>query len=410
MPGKGLVIASLVLLALAGGAWWANRQPEKPAVDEPPKLITLTEADVQRVEIRRAEAPPTVLERKGGGWQITAPAPLRADTAAVESVISAVTGLTWERLVDEKPADATEYGLKQPSIVVELTGKGGRKHTLEVGDETPTAGAHFARLAGDPRVFTIGSWAKTNLEKGPYELRDKRLLPFDDAKLTRLDLNSVVLSKNDKGDWRIEQPAAVRADGGAVEAVVSKLRDARIESPDSPTGFPGTRVVLARVTDASGTKEMEIRKSGDDYYARSTATEGVYKIGSDVAEGLNKGLADLRNKKIFDFGFNDPKRVHVEQHVFEKSGENWTSGGKKKDSTSVQALIDKLRDLSATSFPQSGFGTPAFDIVVVSNATEKVSFAKTPNGYIAKREGDPVLYGVEAGPVDEIVKAAAEMK
>ncbi len=46
------------------------------------------------------------------------------------------------------------------------------------------------------------------------------------------------------------------------------------------------------------------------------------------------------------------------------------------DSTSVQALIDKLRDLSASKFVESGFTTPQVEITVVSNdgkRTEKVA-------------------------------------
>ena len=61
--------------------------------------------------------------------------------------------------------------------------------------------------------------------------------------------------------------------------------------------------------------------------------------------------------------------------MIEKSGENWTSGGKTMDSISVQNLIDKLRDLAATKFVDSGFTTPTLELTVVSNdgkRTEKV--------------------------------------
>ena len=100
-------------------------------------------------------------------------------------------------------------------------------------------------------------------------------------------------------------------------------------------------------------------------------------------------------------------------YTFEKSGENWRSNGKQMDSTSVQILIDKLRDLVATSFPEFGFTTSVMDITVVSNSgkrTEKVSIAKTAKDYIARRENEPSLYAIEAKSIDEIRKAAADVK
>ena len=45
-----------------------------------------------------------------------------------------------------------------------------------------------------------------------------------------------------------------------------------------------------------------------------------------------------------------------------KSGEKWQSGGKEMDSTSVQAFLDKLRDLSASKFVDTGFTSPAIDL------------------------------------------------
>jgi hypothetical protein len=83
------------------------------------------------------------------------------------------------------------------------------------------------------------------------------------------------------------------------------------------------------------------------------------------------------------------------------------------DATSVQVLIDKLRDLTATSFPATPFGSSVTDIVVSSNngkRVEKVAFARSGANYVARRENEPVLYEVAAGAVDEIQKAAADVK
>jgi hypothetical protein len=59
-----------------------------------------------------------------------------------------------------------------------------------------------------------------------------------------------------------------------------------------------TPVARAKLTGESGTQTLEVRKSKDDYYAKSSAVQGTYKVDSTVGEALNKKVDDFRvNKK-----------------------------------------------------------------------------------------------------------------
>ena len=142
--------------------------------------------------------------------------------------------------------------------------------------------------------------------------------------------------------------------------------------------------VIARITGASGTQELELRKAKEDYYAKTSVLPGVYKVPAAVASGLDKSLDDFRNKKVFDFGFQDPNRVEIHEgaksYFLTHSGSDWWGpDGKKLDESSVQALLGKLRDLSAETFADSGFTTPMMEITVTSSDSkrvEKVAVAK----------------------------------
>jgi hypothetical protein len=172
------------------------------------------------------------------------------------------------------------------------------------------------------------------------------------------------------------------------------------------------------MTDPSGTQQMEVRKVKDDYYAKSSAVDGAHKVTADLATALDKGADDFRNKKLFDFGFSDPNKIEMhdngKSYAFEKKGEDWLAGGKKQDSTSVQSFVDKLRDLSSSKFIDAGtFGTPTIDITVTSGdgkRVEKVLISKQGSDYIAKRENEPALYGIDPKNVDELSKAASDVK
>ena len=161
-----------------------------------------------------------------------------------------------------------------------------------------------------------------------------------------------------------------------------------------------------KVTDPSGTQTLEVRKSKDDYYAKSSVVEGVHKAHrSDLDQGFDKKLDDFRNKKLFDFGFNDPTQDRdqgrrEDRRAYEKSGDKWTSARQDHGFRSVQALIDKLRDLSATKFVDTGFTTPAIEMTVVSKRRqahrEGPDRARPGKDFLARREGDATLYQIDA--------------
>jgi hypothetical protein len=176
----------------------------------------------------------------------------------------------------------------------------------------------------------------------------------------------------------------------------------------------GTRVGVAGVSDSAGTQTIEVRKDKDkNYYAKSSAVEGTYKIANDLGEGLDKDLNSFRNKKLFDFGFSDPGKVMVGKATYEKSGEKWMSGGKQMDSVSIQAVVDKLRDLASTKFLDGGTGPVVLEVGVTSNEgkrNEKVTIMKQGAAYIAKRDNEPSVYELDGKAVEELQKTASEVK
>ena len=145
---------------------------------------------------------------------------------------------------------------------------------------------------------------------------------------------------------------------------------------------------------------------------------GVYKIASDTGEWLNKGLDDFRNKKLFDFGFSDPIRLEIKNGAsaavtYSKTGDKWGAGPKNLDNESVQNLIDKLRDLTATKFVEQGGGQPVFDASVTTKASsrsERVVVNKQGEKYLAQREGEPSIYELDAKAVEDLEKAASDVK
>ena len=423
MKFNGLLIAVVVLAALGGGVYWSDKAKKtaekEPAKDAPPKILTIPDDQFKSIRLQKTGGDTTIVQKSDSGkWEITQPKPLAADQDSVSSVVSQLSSLTSDRLIEEKTADLAPYGLVTPSLEVIVTKKDGKTEDLLVGDDTPTGGGSFVKLKNDPRVFSVYSGVKSSLDKTSKDLRDKRLLTFDSDKLTRVELQakgqSVEFGKNNQNEWQILKPKPLRADASQVEELVRKLKDAKMDTSVSAedakkavSSFAaGTRVAVASVSDASGTQTIELRKDKDkNYYAKSSVVEGIYKAPSDVGEGLDKDLNSFRNKKLFDFGFNDPTKITINKTTYEKSGEKWMSGGKQMDSSSVQAVVDKLRDLSSTKFLDSGSGAPVLEAAITAKdgkLNEKVTVMKQGSGYIAKRENEPSVYELDSKAVEEL--------
>lgn len=431
MKFKGLLIAVAVLAALGGAVVWSDRakkaEEKQPPKDAAPKVLTIPEDQFKSIRIRKTGGETTFVRKSDAGkWEIVEPKPLGADQDSVGSVVSALSSLTSDRLIEEKASDLAPYGLQSPSIHVAIVKKDGKTEDLLIGDDTPTGGGTFVKLQSDPRVFSVSSGVKSNLDKSSKDLRDKRLLTFDSDKITRVELDAkgaaVEFGKNNQSEWQILKPKPQRADGSQVDELVRKLKDAKMDTSVSEedakktaSAFAsGAKIAIASISDSSGTQKLEIHKDKDkNYYARSSVVDGIYKVAADVGDGLDKGLDAFRNKKLFDFGFNDPTKVEVNRIVYQKSGEKWMAGSKQMDSTSIQALVDKLRDLVATKFLDSGSGTPAIETGVTwsdGKRSEKVAILKQSATYVAKRENEPGFYELDTKAVEDLQKAAAEVK
>ena len=430
---RGLLVAVVLLAALGVGLYFSNKEKAaeaaKPPSDAPPKLLSLTQDDITKVALKKKGADEAVIEKTNGKWQLTAPKPYPADQDAASALTGAVSNVTADRVVEDKASNLSAYGLNAPSLEVDITAKGGKVSKLEIGDDTPTNSGSYAMVAGDPRVFTVASYVKSGMDKSANDLRDKRLLSFDQDKLSRVELiakKEDIEFGRDKDQWQIVKPKPLRADGLQVDEMLRKLKDAKMDLTLSDDDLKkaaaafasGMPVATVKLTDPSGTQQIEIRKNKDDYYAKSSVVAGVFKATPELGMGVDKALDDFRNKKLFDFGFNDPNKIDMhangKTYAFQKGGDDWFSNGKKMDSVSVQSLLDKLRDLSASKFIDTGsLGSPTVDITVVSNngkLTEKVLIAKQGSDYIAQRENEPALYGLDAKSADDLLQAASDVK
>jgi len=439
-PGR-MLIAAVLLAGLTSVLWWSNREEKakegKPAPDAPPQILAIKQDQVKQIDIKRTEGESTSVRfNDKGKWDIIAPKPLSADPTAVASLTTDLANLNSERLVDANATDLASYGLAPAKLEVDVTTKDGKVSKLLIGERTPTETAVYAKLDSDPRLFTMAASHQAAFDKTSKDLREKHLLNFTGGKLQGVELTFKGKSGNEtigfarlgETDWQIVKPKKMRADGSKVDDIVTKLKltelDANLSEQDNKTAaasFPSAPFTgIVKVIDSTATQSLEIHKLKDAYYAKSSAMEGVYKIGNDLGDAISGKLVDdYRSKRMFDFAYSDPTRVVFQDGgktaTYEKAKDKWMLSGKEIDSTSLQAFIDRLRDLSASKFVDTGFTKPAITVTVTSDEgkrSETVEFAASGSAgaYIAQRRGEEGLYEIDANTMKELRAAAADIK
>jgi uncharacterized ParB-like nuclease family protein len=311
MNFRGLIVAVVILAGLGGVLYWSqHRKPEDNAATSTsatPVILKVNTADVTQLTVRQKQSDPVTLQKADAGkWQITQPKPYRADQEAVAGILSTLSGVSADRVVEDKASNLKQYGLDPPAAELDISGKGQGTRQLLLGDDTPTGGDVYAALAGDPRVFTVPSYNKTGLAKSLNDLRDKNLLTVDADKVSRVELirkGQEIEFDRTKDGWQILKPASSPADSSAVNDLVRSLTGATIQLSDTATSDAAaefaraTPVAIAKLTGDTGVQTLEVRKSKGDYYAKSSAVDGVFKIDSALGTALDKKIDDFRPKK-----------------------------------------------------------------------------------------------------------------
>lgn len=244
--------------------------------------------------------------------------------------------------------------------------------------------------------------------------------------LARRDAPPITLTKDAAHTWRITEPRPLDADQDAVSSLlgsVSSLNADRVidekASDLKPYGLDQPADAVD-ITAKDGTRKLLIgdqTPAGQDVYAMLQGDPKVYTIANYNKTSIDKGLDDFRNKKLFDFGFQDPNKIELragaKSWLLTRIGSDWLSDGKKMDPAAVDSLLEKLRDLTATGFPDSGFGSSAFESTVTSDGgkrVEKVLISKAGDKTIARRENAPALYELPPNSVSDLTTAAEGLK
>jgi hypothetical protein len=448
MKNQQKYLNTLIALVVLGLAWGAftyvdkRKAKEKPAesATQQEKIFSVDAQHIQSISFKPRDGEAFTCRRAGGKWTLQAARPLEADQGTLSGFLNSLTSATVVDVVDPHPNSLKDFGLDPPSYTLEIsTDANPPTFRLDLGDDTPTSGGVYAQVEGNPRVFTLGSYLKTSLEKKLFDLRDRRALTLDADQLQKIGVeykgSKWTLGKNPEGVWDLDLPPAVRADRFTVDGLLSQLRSLNMQSiaaedkkKGGDFGFATPELQL-QLTGSGGEQNLVVGKKdkdGDRYFATNSALDPVFTLNSEFVTQFKKDQGDLREKDMFSFSAFDVKRVELDtpkgHWVFEREQNNkWKQTAPKAknlNSEKMDSFLTHVRDLRAESFPKSGslaeygLAKPPYRFNVQAgekNTTEIVEASKVGDHVYARRSTDPVPAELSKTALDEVEKALGEL-
>ncbi len=441
---RGLRFIILLIIAIPI-AWYAYYDSTKGPIDDSPKRdkVFAVEADkIEELEIKSESGDRTTLRRKGTDWEIVQPVTAPSDQGAVSGITSNLTSVEIQRVIDEKPADLKEYGLADPRVEVAFKANG-QQRRLQLGQKTPSGSDVYAKLSDDPKVFLVSSYLDSTFNRGTFDLRDKSVLKLDREQIDTMEVTATGRTarfEKKSGEWQITQPPAGRADGSAIDGLVSRVSSVQMKSvvPDaSDLKQYGLDKPAATVRLGSGSSQATLVIGGAadaeaSVYAKDLSRPAVFTIDSTLLDDLKKDPSEYRQKDLFDARTFNTTRLEIvrtgQTTVFEKTKvkdkdgkeeEKWRQtapSARDIDAAKIEALMSAATGARATSFVDStaktGLDKPELSMAFKydEGKEERVTFARSGGSAYAARVGSPGAAKIETSVIDAIVKALEDLK
>lgn len=463
---KGRAPLALLLGAKSPtGAWLFAKESGKPAVVALSEVVArdlakpVTELrdrtvlafdrkGVGQVDLQLSGEALTLESAEAGKWRLTKPRVLPADPDVVADFLEKLDGAKAKEFVEDAPRSLAPYGLDHPTTVTLWIGKDKERasRSLLFGREDKGKKGVYVMRSGEPGVMLVGEELWAAVPKTMGVLRDKVVLAYQYDKVSRVELagprGPLTLERDGIG-WKITAPEALKADTGAVNGVLWRIRDLRAsgflaeDAAAIPRLLPKPEVTVRLWEE--GAKEPQVlllaasRETRGGQPAALAAVEGrgpVVLVDGKVLDDLARGADDLRDKSLLPaFEMSDVKRARVVSGgaplVVERKGESdWQVVEPKRGGTKERRVADLLLSLKALRWKsivspkgddaaRFGLDKPELEVTLLKAdggeiAGLLVGKSEGPQTYV-KLKTSPTVYAVDSRLIRDLQKAPGEI-
>jgi hypothetical protein len=442
MRFRNTLILALLLLGLGAYLYFVeSKQIAEEA--KKAKLVDFNPDDVTALTLTYPDRE-IALEKSAGAWRLSKPLQTAADDITVKNLLRAVADAELKKTIDEPPQDLAPFGLAPPEVVVKIATKDTTLPDLKVGKTTSVSFSTYVQRGDQGKIYLTPSAFRSGMDKQVKDLRDKKIVDFKEDDITRVALRGpdgdVIVAKAD-GNWMIEQPTSLRADGNAVRTLLSTVRNMRATefASDAPSDAdlvnyglqdPQRQLVLTAANGAE-TRVLVGKETDQGLYLKAGDRPTAFIVGKWASRDLSKGVNDLRDKTVLSFDPGAATAVDVTRSdgglfTLQSKDGKWSLADSDQavDDGAVMAYVGTLSHLSgaqvlgdATDLETYGLANPTLNIAVKGKDGVLIGAVRagsrsgnTPPGtqYTIKREDNPTIFEIRDFQFKQLDKKPAE--
>ena len=134
-------------------------------------LYTIKDADIKSFHFKNSTAELTFVKQKNK-WVLSDDTKYSLDQSKVETLIDDVKEMSATANVTSDCTDLSQYGLKEPTLQVDITDNDGNKKTLTIGDESVAGEGRYVYIDDEvKKIYMIASTFTSDFETTKKELK-----------------------------------------------------------------------------------------------------------------------------------------------------------------------------------------------------------------------------------------------
>ncbi len=314
-----------VIATLMGVAIYLFERGGAPAGDElggrGERLFSgLDAAGISAIELDTEDGVRARVVRRADRWWLEAPLAFPADATVVDALANALAQIDIEGRVKGEAA-LDDFGLGDEALEVAFEVDGERLG-LYIGGRTPVGANTYVRRLDDGQIFYLQSWRTNALRKSLLDLRDRRVVEFDQATLTNLEIRwpgQQLDFERREGVWWLTSPVLEPADETVLSNLLSDLAFLRaegfVDEPDSATlallGAPLFQLLIGE--DAAGAPPTGLTLGGPSKgMLLARGSDGViHRVALERVDDFPRELFAYRSKHIGAFDVTRARRFQL---------------------------------------------------------------------------------------------------
>ena len=328
-----IIILAAVLL-LAGGiftvAYLVNDKAEKDAKAEEDKLtmFDFNEDNVDKIEISNDGGDYVAEYISGTGWSLTNTDEFTLNDAVVASMATNMSSLKASKILEDE--DPSKYGFDTPIKVSCYIGD--EKHTILVGDATPTYENFYVMKENDDNIYLIGYSNGAVLSANKDELKQTYIFTYKSYNIDQFALwegkesdENVLfsMSKDADDNWSMEKPYKDNSvyytqvdeflTDAAKDQISTFVQEGCTEAEYSKFGFDNPQYVFEVSAGEDSTKVIfgDMINDGEEMYGLFVESGQVVTFIPTEISLLNYSTLDMMNTSVFSTDISNVANVSV---------------------------------------------------------------------------------------------------